>query len=414
MGILSKVWKKTVGKVWKKTGKMIKSAVMKIGKFMNKIGIVGQIALGLLLPGIGSALGAWAGTASTNIFAAGAKSFINAAINIGTKASAVFKTVTQGVSQVVGETVGAVLNKIPGMDKLVMNTSKALGMNGGNGINISKMTFESAFETAGTALTNVGKAGADLFSKNTFTGLNKFAVEKQLTTSLKKMSTDGLFKDTGSTTFADGTLDGTTIQNVPSMELAQPDLTKMGTSLDTAVSDIGNQDFGYKDFTAESFDLTKPAEMELGSVGSIDEYLPKGSQITELDPNIMETAEQTTARKAQELLGDKVQPDSFLSRAKDKTQGAIITTGLQAVGLKESMTPIDQRRSFGSTTVLDNSQTQMFTSDSSMLNNSLSTYMGGDSSNFGGQIGHGAFLYNAEQADMEFQRALAAQQGGAM
>ena len=384
MGILSKIWKKTGGRaVWKKLGKTIKSAVMKVGKFMNKIGIVGQIALGLLLPGIGSALGAWAGTASTNIFAAGAKSFINAAINIG-------------------------------MDKLVMNTSKALGMNGGNGINISKMTFESAFETAGTALTNVGKAGADLFSKDTFTGLNKFAVEKQLTTSLKKMSTDGLFKDTGSTTFADGTLDGTTIQNVPSMELAQPDLTKMGTSLDTAVSDIGNQDFGYKDFTAESFDLTKPAEMELGSVGSIDEYLPKGSQITELDPNIMETAEQTTARKAQELLGDKVKPDSFLSRAKDKTQGAIITTGLQAVGLKESMTPIDQSRSFGSTTVLDNSQTQMFTSDSSMLNNSLSTYMGGDSSNFGGQIGHGAFLYNAEQADMEFQRALAAQQGGAM
>jgi hypothetical protein len=249
---------------------------------------------------------------------------------------------------------------------------------------------------------------------DTLTGTNKYAVKAQLEKSMKGMTLDNTFKDTGSTTFADGTLDGTTIQNVPSMELAQPDLTKMGTSLDTAVSDIGNQDFGYKDFTAESFDLTKPAEMELGSVGSIDEYLPKGSQITELDPNIMETAEQTTARKAQELLGNKVKPDSFLSRAKDKTQGAIITTGLQAVGLKESMTPIDQSRSFGSTTVLDNSQTQMFTSDSSMLNNSLSTYMGGDSSNFGGQIGHGAFLYNAEQADMEFQRALAAQQGGAM
>ena len=407
MGILSKVWKKTVGKVWKKTGKMIKSAVMKIGKFMNKIGIVGQIALGLLLPGIGSALGAWAGTASTNIFAAGAKSFINAAINIGTKASAVFKTVTQGVAKVVGQTVGTVLNKA-GLGETVTKMGwdiadmKNFGGKGG------------VFETAGNVLNDSLKAGKDLFSMDTLTGTNKYAVKAQLEKSMKGMTLDNTFKDTGSTTFADGTLDGTTIQNVPSMELAQPDLTKMGTSLDTAVSDIGNQDFGYKDFTAESFDLTKPAEMELGSVGSIDEYLPKGSQITELDPNIMETSEQTTARKAQELLGDKVKPDSFLSRAKDKTQGAIITTGLQAVGLKESMTPIDQRRSFGSTTVLDNSQTQMFTSDSSMLNNSLSTYMGGDSSNFGGQIGHGAFLYNAEQADMEFQRALAAQQGGAM
>ena len=407
MGILSKVWKKTVGKVWKKTGKMIKSAVMKIGKFMNKIGIVGQIALGLLLPGIGSALGAWAGTASTNIFAAGAKSFINAAINIGTKASAVFKTVTQGITKVVGQTVGTVLNKAGLGDtvtKMGWDIADMKNFGGKGGV----------FETAGNVLNDSLKAGKDLFSMDTLTGTNKYAVKAQLEKSMKGMTLDNTFKDTGSTTFADGTLDGTTIQNVPSMELAQPDLTKMGTSLDTAVGDIGNQDFGYKEFTAESFDLTKPAEMELGSVGSIDEYLPKGSQITELDPNIMETAEQTTARKAQELLGDKVKPDSFLSRAKDKTQGAIITTGLQAVGLKESMTPIDQSRSFGSTTVLDNSQTQMFTSDSSMLNNSLSTYMGGDSSNFGGQIGHGAFLYNAEQADMEFQRALAAQQGGAM
>jgi hypothetical protein len=407
MGILSKVWKKTVGKVWKKTGKMIKSAVMKIGKFMNKIGIVGQIALGLLLPGIGSALGAWAGTASTNIFAAGAKSFINAAINIGTKASAVFKTVTQGITKVVGQTVGTVLNKAGLGDtvtKMGWDIADMKNFGGKGGV----------FETAGNVLNDSLKAGKDLFSMDTLTGTNKYAVKAQLEKSMKGMTLDNTFKDTGSTTFADGTLDGTTIQNVPSMELAQPDLTKMGTSLDTAVGDIGNQDFGYKEFTAESFDLTKPAEMELGSVGSIDEYLPKGSQITELDPNIMETAEQTTARKAQELLGNKVKPDSFLSKVKDKTQGAVITTGLQAVGLKESMTPIDQRRSFGSTTVLDNSQTQMFTSDSSMLNNSLSTYMGGDSSNFGGQIGHGAFLYNAEQADMEFQRALAAQQGGAM
>ena len=47
---------KAIGKVFKKIGKGIKSAFAKFGKFMNKIGIVGQIAMGFILPGIGQAL----------------------------------------------------------------------------------------------------------------------------------------------------------------------------------------------------------------------------------------------------------------------------------------------------------------------------------------------------------------------
>lgn len=55
MGFLSKIWKgikKTVKKIFKPIKKVFKS----VGKFMGKIGIVGQIAMSFILPGIGSAL----------------------------------------------------------------------------------------------------------------------------------------------------------------------------------------------------------------------------------------------------------------------------------------------------------------------------------------------------------------------
>ena len=189
MGLLSKLWK-GVKKTVKKIGKGIKSAFMKVGKFMNKIGIVGQIALGLILPGIGSALGAWAGTASTNIFAAGAKAFVNGAIQIGTKVGSVFKTVTQGVTKVIGQTVGTVLNKA-GLTDVV----------GKFGIDIKNMTNFTGeggvFETAGKVLSDTVNAGKDLFSMDTLVGKNKFAVEAMKAKVAEAIPTSGEFSKQG-------------------------------------------------------------------------------------------------------------------------------------------------------------------------------------------------------------------------
>jgi len=170
MGFLSKLFS-PMKKVWSKIGKGIKKVFMKIGKFMNKIGVVGQIALGLILPGIGSALGAWAGTASSTVFGAAAKGFVNAAINIGTKVGSVFKTVTQGVTKVIGQTVGTALNKA-GLSDVV----------GKFGIDITQMKNFTGkggvFETAGKAITDSVAAGTDLFSMDTLTGTNKYAIGK--------------------------------------------------------------------------------------------------------------------------------------------------------------------------------------------------------------------------------------------
>ena len=168
MGFFSKVFK-GVKKVFKKIGKGIKSAFKSVGKFMGKLGIIGQIGLGLLLPGIGALLGKTAGflMGSANPLLQGAGKFINAAINVGTKTGKVFSTVTEGVTKVIGETVGAVANKIPGMDKLVSSVSDGA-------IDIQNKNFESVFKTVGEEFSKTSSAATDLFSSSTLTDVNKY------------------------------------------------------------------------------------------------------------------------------------------------------------------------------------------------------------------------------------------------
>lgn len=168
MGFFSKVFK-GVKKVFKKIGKGIKSAFKSVGKFMGKLGIIGQIGLGLLLPGIGALLGKTAGflMGSANPLLQGAGKFINAAVNVGTKTGKVFSTVTEGVTKVIGETVGAVANKIPGMDKLVSSVSDGA-------IDIQNKNFESVFKTVGEEFSKTSSAATDLFSSSTLTDVNKY------------------------------------------------------------------------------------------------------------------------------------------------------------------------------------------------------------------------------------------------
>jgi len=57
MGLISKVWKKTgLSKIVSYAAKRAKKTLMSFGKFMNKIGVVGQIAMMFILPGVGNAL----------------------------------------------------------------------------------------------------------------------------------------------------------------------------------------------------------------------------------------------------------------------------------------------------------------------------------------------------------------------
>lgn len=134
MGFLSKIGK-GIKSAFKKIGKGIKSAFKSIGKFMDKIGIVGQIGLSLLLPGIGSALsGMWGSVvgglqAYSGVGASivnGAGNFLNAATNIASNITKPFTTITEGVKNVVGETLKAGANAL-GLDKAAITLGKKFG-----------------------------------------------------------------------------------------------------------------------------------------------------------------------------------------------------------------------------------------------------------------------------------------------
>ena len=128
MGFFKKIFK-GIGKVFKKIGKGIKKAFKKFGKFMGKLGVVGQLAMMFILPGIGGALlkgfgslagnmagltGKFAGLAGKTLGTVvkgagtvlkGAHSFVQTGVNA-------FKTVTNGIMEF-GKTA---LNKLPGIN----------------------------------------------------------------------------------------------------------------------------------------------------------------------------------------------------------------------------------------------------------------------------------------------------------
>jgi hypothetical protein len=165
MGIFSGIKKvfKGVGKIFKKIGKGIKKAFKGIGKFMGKIGIIGQIGLSLLLPGIGTMLGGLAGSmiaTGGSALVKGAGHFLKAAVTVGSKIGGMVKTVTQGVTNVIGNVAGSVLNKIPGADSLVKSVT---------GLDINNASFGNAVKAAQSTVTDFATQGRDLFSMDTLT-----------------------------------------------------------------------------------------------------------------------------------------------------------------------------------------------------------------------------------------------------
>ena len=176
MGFFS-VFKK-IGKgfksAFKSIGKGIKSAFKKFGKFMGKIGIVGQLAMMFVLPGIGAQLsktlgGAFsklvgtastAGTAgaagaagtgmlgSTSAIVRGAGQVLKAAGNFTKMAHAGYKTVTGGIGSFVSEFASAAVNAIPGAGNFLKTLT-------GKRLNITDANFSTAWgKVSETVATN--------------------------------------------------------------------------------------------------------------------------------------------------------------------------------------------------------------------------------------------------------------------
>jgi hypothetical protein len=121
MGFFSKIWK-NVKKGFKKLFKPIKQVFKTFGKFMNKLGIVGQIAMMFIpIPGLGalmSRLGSlWTGAAqalgaSGNAILRGAGTFMKMAGKAAKAITAPFKTISEAVSSTIGNTAKYIGNKM--------------------------------------------------------------------------------------------------------------------------------------------------------------------------------------------------------------------------------------------------------------------------------------------------------------
>jgi len=183
MGFFSKVWK-GLKKGVKSIGKGIKSAFKKFGKFMNKIGVLGQIAMMFILPGIGQALGSmWTGIAGQTAAqgaaaasAAGASAAAGAtaaatatgataaaATAAGTAASqAAIAGITQTASGLAGYT-GAMSGVINGAGNMMRFVSSTVGKAGTVFNNITQGVTETLTNFAKTAGKKLGFKG-DMFA----------------------------------------------------------------------------------------------------------------------------------------------------------------------------------------------------------------------------------------------------------
>jgi len=206
MGFFSKIGK-GIKSAFKSIGRGIKSAFKRFGKFMNKIGVLGQVAMMFILPGVGNMLAsAWSGiagqtagqaaaaaagqAAATGAAATGATT--TAATSIGANAAAdVAKTIAAG--SVKGASAQAIAAKTlaigsskatglmakegfaKGVGKLMQFTGKVVGTPGRVFSNITQGVTETLGNFAKTASNNIfgssfTTAAGDTLSGKFFSG----------------------------------------------------------------------------------------------------------------------------------------------------------------------------------------------------------------------------------------------------
>tara|TARA_R100000329_G_scaffold122775_1_gene101327 strand:+ start:2175 stop:3479 length:1305 start_codon:yes stop_codon:yes gene_type:complete len=142
MGIFGKIFK-GIGKVFKGIGKFLKKKWKKFGKFMNKLGIVGQIGMMLVTSGMmnaamagmsfigkGAMLGLKTAAQTSKIASAvlrGVNTVVNAANTVKGGLTAVSNSITGSIGAVLKPTLQAMgkgLQKIPGADRLLTTKMK--------------------------------------------------------------------------------------------------------------------------------------------------------------------------------------------------------------------------------------------------------------------------------------------------
>jgi len=353
MGIIKKIGK-SIGKTFKKIGKNIKSAFKKFGKFMGKIGIVGQLAMSFILPGIGGALmkGLGAGfTKLTGVLAQGGKiaqaagKVLEAGASFAKAGTSAFKTVTEGISNFVGEFSKTALKKVPGMQKIMPSLTKA-----NDNFFIADASGKSAWQTvqdnvaanAADVLTNF-EAGLESFggAGKSFTAKGASAVAQAQAT----LGAGGTKAIPGATARGASTATTATAATTPQTSftpkasdslLSTPDFDLKAAGLDTV--NVAKDTTGFS-FTekAESFVKGFPGEIKEGLTEKYTEFLggrslPK-ALVQEGADMALESAvsgvESGIEQRAYDLVQEKP-PEQF---------GPSSTVGYQSVGISDYASP---------------------------------------------------------------------------
>ena len=348
MGFFKKIFK-GVKKVFKKIGKGIKSAFKKVGKFMNKIGIIGQIGMMFILPGIGGALakgftniaGAMAGyTGIGSSIINGAGKFLQAAYS---RVGGLYNSITKGVTDVIGKTATNIASSL-GVDP----TSKT-GQFLSNTLNVNVVEpgtakWSEVFDTAGKALSNIGTKATELITGPAAT--KPVTLSEQLASNIKEgtmapesfrqsqldmyaqnreATMQGIFDeasklkditpDVTKTIFPDqlSAVGQTTLDNLRQQTLEQMD-SLLGAPPQTLTKDM------LQDITVTAQRVAEPKSL-------LQATLDAGRKaVEELPGNVREAVE-----GAPEAIGEYVRetPKEFASRA----GSGLITQGLQELGL---------------------------------------------------------------------------------
>ena len=111
---------KKIGKFFKRIGRGIKKGFKKFGKFMGKLGIVGQIAMMFIMPGIGNAMMSTFGSVLKGLGTLGkvgqaAQTVLGAAGNFTRLVAKPFTTITDGISTFLSSTTKFLTNKTAGL-----------------------------------------------------------------------------------------------------------------------------------------------------------------------------------------------------------------------------------------------------------------------------------------------------------
>jgi len=350
MGILKKIGK-SISKTFKKIGKGIKSAFKKFGKFMGKIGIVGQLAMSFILPGIGGALMKELGSGFTKLtgflakggkIAEAAGKVLEAGASFAKAGTSAFKTVTEGISNFVGEFSKTALKKIPGMQKIMPSLTKA-----NDNFFIADASGKSAWQSvqdnvaanAADVVSNF-KAGLENFggAGKSFTAKGASAVaQSQATLGAGGTKTIPSATARGASTATTATTPQTSFTPKASDSLlSTPDFDLKAAGLDTVnvAKDTTGFSFGEK---AESFVTGLPGEIKEGFTEKYTEFLggrslPK-ALVQEGADMALESAvsgvESGIEQRAYDLVQEKP-PEQF---------GPSSTVGYQSVGISDYASP---------------------------------------------------------------------------